>query len=179
MTLFANSQQKAINPSAFQAGVPVQALLDGYTSAGQAETDLLVASACFYSEINGVATTVKQTNAGSNLFAGVVLRSNSNAMPFSQSLPGFSPTIPAGFTNAEFLTRGTIPVYVALANETGGLPLLGSAVWAMNDGTFQTQEVGGTAITNGTLTNFRVRQVPTGWTAGAIVVITNSQNVGA
>jgi hypothetical protein len=49
----------------------------------------------------------------------------------------------------------------------------------MNNGTFQTQEVGGTAITNGTLTNFRVKQVPTGWTAGAIVVITNSQNVGA
>jgi len=146
MTLFADSQQKASNPSAFQAGVPTQNLLDGYTSAAQAATDLLVASGCYYGDVNGVDTTVQQTTAsvGANLFAGVVLRTNSNAMPFSQSLQGFSAKIPA-----------------------------------VLDGTFQTQTVAGVAPVGGTLTNFRVRQVPTGWTAGAIVVITNTQNVGA
>lgn len=181
MTLFADSQQKASNPSAFQAGVPTQNLLDGYTSAAQAATDLLVASGCYYGDVNGVDTTVQQTTAsvGANLFAGVVLRTNSNAMPFSQSLQGFSATIPAGFSNAEFLTRGSVPVYITLANEAGNVPSLGSAVYCMLDGTFQTQKVAGVAPVGGTLTNFRVRQVPAGWTAGAIVVITNTQNVGA
>lgn len=177
MALYANSQQVASNPSAYQAGVPTQSLLDGYTSAAQAITDLAVASPCFYVDINGVDTTVQQTNAGTNLFAGVVIRSNANSMPASQSAQGFSPTIPAG-QNVLILTRGSIPVYIAVANEAGAIPLPGSAIIAMPNGTFQTQTVGGTVPSGGTVTNFRVRQVPSGWTAGGIVVITNTQNVG-
>lgn len=177
MTLYASSQKTASNPSAFTAGVPTQALLDGYTTTAQAATDLLVAQPCFYVDINGVDTTVQQTRT-TNLFAGVVLRTNATSMPFSTSRQGFSATIPLG-ADVSFLTRGSVPVYIASANESGSVPLLGSAVYAMNDGTFQTQTVGGSAPANSVLTNFRVKQVPTGWTAGAIVVITNTQNVGA
>ena len=207
MTLYASSQQVASNPAAFQIGVPTQNLLDGYTSSAQATTDLTVGSGCFYVDINGVDTTVKQTNSGTNPFAGIVVRSNANAMPFSQSLPGFSATIPAGTSNALILSRGSIPVNIAIANESGSVPLVGSQVVAMADGTFQTQinpyythihDAGtyaapGTAgpvtgssgaptvqlPSGGVLTNFRVRQVPSGWTTGGLVVITNTQNAGA
>lgn len=177
MTLYASSQKTASNPSAFTAGVPTQASLDGYTTTAQAATDLLVAQPCFYVDINGVDTTVQQTSS-SNLFAGVVLRTNATNMPFSTSRQGFSATIPLG-SDVSFLTRGSVPAYIILANESGSVPLLGSAVWAMNNGTFQTQTVGGSAVSGGVLTNFRVKQVPSGWSVGGIVVITNTQNVGA
>lgn len=180
MTVYASGQQVASNPATLQAGVPTQVLLEGYSFGAQAVTDLACGSACFFVDQNGVDTTVQQTSAGAstNPFAGIVLRSNANSMPFSASLQGFSNSIPTG-QSASVLTRTSVAVPIAAANE-GASPVVGSAVWAiLASGLLQTQAVGGSAVAGGVLTNFRVKRVPSGWSAGGLVEITNVQNVGA
>ena len=52
-------------------------------------------------------------------------------------------------------------------------------IYAMPDGTWQSQTVNGTLPVNGNITNFRIKQVPIGWVTNATVLITNTQNVGA
>lgn len=177
MSLYASSQRVAVNPSAFQLGVPTQALLDGYTTGAQAITDINIGSACFYVDLNGVDSTVQQTQTAGTILAGVAIRSNANAMSFAQSEFGYSSVLPQG-AGISILTRGSIAVSIAVANEAGSIPLRGSIVYAMPNGTWQTQSVGGTAPATGIATNFRVRQVQSGWTVDGIVVITNQQNVG-
>lgn len=178
MTTYASSQQLASNPVLYEVGVPFGPLLLGYTFGAQAATDVVVGLPCFYVDRSGVDTTVQATVTASQIFAGVVLRSNANPMPFSASLQGFSTTISAGF-EAQVQVRGSVPVPIALANESGSVPLPGSAVYAMNNGTFETQTVGGSAPASSQITNFRVAIVPSGWSAGGTVVITNILNVGA
>lgn len=180
MTAYSAGQQVAANPNTFQVSVAIGPLLDGYAIGAQCATDVIVGSAAFYVDTFGVDTTIAQTSVTPALFAGVVLRSNANPMPFSQSYPGFSSTISAG-VEAAVLVRASVPVLIAVANEGGGVPLIGSAVYAMYaTGLFETQTVGGSAPSGGVLTNFRVKTVPAGWVANVTpVVITNTQNVGA
>ena len=179
MTAYAAGQQTASNPVQFQVGVPIGPLLDGYAFGAQCSTDVLVGSGCFYVDTFGVDTTIAQSSVTPALFAGIVLRSNANPMPFSASYAGFSTTISAGL-EASVCTRASIPVLIAVANEGGGVPLIGSAVYCMiADGTFQSQTVGGAAPAGGVLTNFRVKTVLAGWSSAAPVLITNIQNVGA
>lgn len=179
MTVYAAGQRVASNPAQLINGVPTIPLIDGDTLGVQLATDCLVASAVFYVDTNGADTTVAQTTTTPALFAGVLRRSNSQNMPFGDSLAGFSPTISAG-SNASVIVRSTVPVAIAAANESGSVPLIGSAVYAMTaTGLFQTQTVGGSAPSGGVLTNFRVFRVPAGWSAGATVVISNKQSVGA
>lgn len=178
MTAYASGQQTASNPATFQIGVPVGVLLQGYSFGAQAAVDLTVGGPAFYSDQLGPDTTVIATVTAGEKFAGIVMRSNANPMPFSASLPGYSSTISAG-VEAQILTRATVPVAVASANEGGSVPLVGSILYAMNNGTFQTQTVGGSAPSNSQATNYRVKIVPSGWSAGGLVVVTNIQNVGA
>lgn len=178
MTAFASGQQTASNPAVYQTGVPVGVLLQGYTFGAQAATDLTVGGPSFYVDQLGPDTTVQATVTSSNIFAGIVMRSNANPMPFSASYPGFSSTISLG-VEAQIITRGTVPVAIASANEGGAVPLPGSILYAMNSGTFQTQTVGGSAPASSQATNYRVKVVPSGWSAGGLVVVTNIQNVGA
>lgn len=178
MTAYASGQQTASNPATYQAGVPVGALLLGYSFGAQAASDLTCGGPAYFADQLGPDTTVQATVTASNKFAGIVMRSNANPMPFSASYPGYSNTISLGL-EAEILTRASVPVPIALANESGSVPLIGSILYAMNDGTFQTQTVGGSAPGSSQATNFRVRIVPSGWTTGALVVVTNIQNVGA
>ena len=180
MAIFAGGQQTAINPAYWQAGVPTQGLLDGYTYAKVCMTDIKVGIGCFYSQTTG---GFQQTAPTTGVFAGIVMRSNANSMSYLDSRLGFSEVITAGFT-AQVITRGTVPVYLALANETGALPKIGSAIYVMADGTFQSQSIGGTAPTGGTITNFRVSSVGENisgyvWAANGLVEITNTQNCGA
>lgn len=178
MTVFASGQQTASNPAVYQIGVPVGVLLQGYTFGAQAATDLVVGGPAFYADQLGPDTTVQATVTASNVFAGIVMRSNAGAMPFSASYPGFSSTIPLG-NQAQIITRGTVPVAIASANESGSVPLVGSILYAMNAGTFQTQTVGGSAPGSAQASNYRVKYVPSTWSAGGLVVVTNIQNVGA
>lgn len=178
MTDFANFQQVASNPAVYQVGVPVGPMLAGYSFGAQAASDLVVGKPAFYVDQLGPDTTVQATVTAGQKFAGVVIRSNANPMPFSVSLQGYSTTIAAGL-EAEIGTRLTVPVLVASANESGSVPLQGSILYAMNDGTFQTQTVGGAAPSNSQASNFRVKVVPSGWSAGGYVVVSNIQNVGA
>lgn len=178
MTVFSSGQQTASNPANFQIGVPVGVLLQGYTFAAQAATDLVVGGPSFYVDQLGMDTTVQATVTASNIFAGIVMRSNANPMPFSASYPGFSSTLSLGL-EAQIITRGTVPIAVASASESGSVPLPGSIVYASNAGTFITQTVGGSAPASSQPTNYRVKIVPSGWSTGGLVVVTNIQNVGA
>ncbi len=174
MATYASFQQVARNPSPWQAGVPTQVLLDGYTFASQAFTDLIVGGAAFFT---ATGEMVQQTVAG--IFAGIVMRSNDIPMSYAASPFGFSNTVPAT-SRVQLITRGSVPVPVALANEAGSVPLIGSALYVMTaTGLFQTQTVGGTAPVGGVITNFRVKRVAPGWSAGGLVEVTNTQNVGA
>jgi hypothetical protein len=178
MALSAGIQKQAANPNKFQAGVPTGALLDGATFGAQAITDIIIGSGCFISDNDGLDTTVTQTRIATNPFAGVALRSNESTISFADARAGFGNVVPEG-QNVSVLTRGSVPVALAIALESGGLPLAGSVVYAMPDGTFQSQTLGGVAPVGGSETNFRVKQVPAGWVVNALIVITNTQNVGA
>lgn len=181
MVAYAQGQKLAANPSALQAGVPTQILLEGYSFGAQAVSDLTIGTACFLVDQNGYDTTVQQTSAGAttNPFAGITIRANAVPMPFSASRQGFSNVIAAGLETA-VQTRGSVAVPIAAANESGSVPLVGSAVWViLATGLLQTQSVGGSAVSGGVITNFRVKRVPSGWSSGALIEITNTQNVGA
>ena len=178
MSVFASGQKTAANPSIFQSGVPTNTLWQGYSFGAQAISDLVVGGPAFYVDRLGPDTTVQATVTAAQKFAGVVMRSNASPMPFADSVLGWSATIPLG-TEAQILTRASVPVPVASANEAGSVPLVGSMLYAIDDGTFQTQTVAGAAPATSQATNFRVKTVPAGWTAGAIVEVTNIQNVGA
>lgn len=174
----AGFQTQASNPVNFQVGVPTRGMIQGDTIGGVAFTDMPIAKAAFFVNFNpALNNSVQATNSGGLQFAGVTLRSNSNADTqfYTQ---GYSQIVPAG-QNVQILERGSVPVYIAVANEAGGIPLAGSVVWAMNDGSFQTQ-VFGTNVANGYPTNFRVQQVQSGAYVAAQtpVVITNNQNMG-
>ena len=123
--------------------------------------------------------SVAATTSTSQLFTGIVLRSNTAGMAWSDVLQGYSQQVAAGKT-VQLLTRGTVPVYISSASDAGGVPLPGSIVYVIpTTGLFVTQTVGGTAPVGGVPTNFRVQIVPSGWSANGLVVITNNQNVGA
>lgn len=179
MAIYAGFQQQATNPNLYQIGVPTGALLDGATYGAQAVTEITVGSACYLVDNNaGLDTTVAQTKTGTQKFAGIVVRSQATSISWDQSQYGFGNKIPSG-QNVSILTRGSIPILLALANEAGNYPLDDSVIYAMPDGTFQSQSFGGTAPVNGNITNFRIKQVPAGWVANGIVLVTNTQNVGA
>lgn len=175
----AGFQSNAMNPVNFQIGVMTRGAIMGETIGLIALEDMTVGAAAFIVDYNPVLNASGQmTNTGTLQFAGVTTRSNttSSAQFYSQ---GYSNVIPAG-QEAQVMQRGSIPVLIAVANEAGGVPKVGSVVWAMNNGTFQTQ-VAGTAVAGGVLTNLRVMQLSTGtYVANSTpVVITNTQNMGA
>jgi len=179
MANVAGFQTQASNPVNFQIGVPVRGMIQGDTLGAVAIEDVRVGSAVFIDNFNPeLNVSIRQTNTGTLQFAGVVTRSNTTSDSQFYQL-GYSNIIPAG-QEAQILQRGSIPVVIALANEAGAVPKAGSVVWAMNDGTFQTQVLG-TAVSGGQLTNLRVMQLGTGtYVAGQTpVVITNVQNMGA
>ncbi len=178
MTAFASGQKTASNPALYQNGVPIGPLLNGYAFGAQAATDLVVAGPAFYVDQLGPDTTVQATVTAGQKFAGIVMRSNANAMPFADSYAGYSATIPLG-AEAQILTRVTVQVNVASASESGSVPLPGSILYAANAGTFITQTVGGSAPASSQATNFRVLSVPAGWAANGPVIVTNIQQVGA
>ena len=179
MAIYASFQKQATNPNLYQIGVPTGILLDGATYGAQAVTDIIVGSACYLVDNNaGLNTTVTQIKTGTQQVAGVVVRSQSTSISWNQAQYGFGNIIPRG-QNVTILTRGSIPVLLALALDAGNYPLAGSAIYAMPDGTWQSQIVGAVAPINGNITNFRIKQVPTGWVANSIVLITNTQNIGA
>ena len=173
----AGFQTTAMNPVNYQIGVPVRGMIQGDTFGVVALTDLTIGSAVFISDINPVLNASgSQANTGGLLqFGGVCTRSNTTASGqfYTQ---GYSNVIPAG-QEAQLLQRGSIPVLIAVANEAGGIPKKGSVVWAMNDGTFQTQ-VSGTVVANGVATNLRVFTFSGTFVANSTpVVITNVQNM--
>lgn len=175
----AGGQQVAQNPNYWQPGVPTMDLLDGYTKALTCSTDLKIAHPCFK---NPATNQLQQTKTSGCMFYGIVRRANTNVLKLVDSNVGFSEVIAANQTPS-VIVRATVPVYVALANESGAYPLLGSMLYAMDDGTFETQTVGGTAPANSTPTNFRVSSTGAEfgqtWTAGGLIEVTNIQNVGA
>lgn len=180
MANVAGFQNTMGNPAPYLLGVPTVDLLDGYTQGAVAIEDLPIGGAAFITDrtsLNLSAAAITTTTPP-QLFGGVVTRSNAVGMSYADVMQGYSQTIEAG-KNAQLLTRGSIPVNIAVANEAGAIPLVGSVVWVINaTGLFETQSVGGTAPAGAQATNFRVQVVPTGWTANSLVVITNIQNVG-
>lgn len=175
----AGFQSSAMNPVNFQIGVMTRGAIMGETIGLVALEDMVVGAAAFVEDYNPVLNASgRMTNTGGTLqFAGVITRSNTtSSSQFYQQ--GYSNIIPAG-QEAQVMQRGSIPVLIAVANEAGGIPKKGSVVWAMNDGTFQTQ-LPGTAVSGGVATNLRVMQLSTGtYVANSTpVVITNTQNMG-
>jgi len=171
MANFATFQKTAANPDPWQAGVPTGPMLPGYAIGAQVATAVYVAQPCFYLGVNtnGPSTVVSFVKGPNDSFAGVVMRSNANAMAFSDTIAGYSMTIPDG-QGCEVQIQGSVPVPIAVANE-GASPLVGSYVYATDAGAWQTQTPSGTAPTNSTLTRFRVSAVKPGWTAGGLVEI--------
>lgn len=174
MAVYASGQQTAANPNALQAGVPTQILLDGYTFGAQAGADLTVAKACFYSATDN--NVVFPTGTSQGPFAGIVRRSNANPMSFTDSPYGFSTVIQSGL-EASVITRGSVPVPIAAALSTLGSPVRGDFIYVVTaTGAFNSVGTGGTPAVGSVKTNFVVGQVPSGWTTGGLVEITNTQN---
>lgn len=178
MPNIAGFQKTADNPNNFQIGVMVRGAIMGETIGVVAIEDIVVGSAVFIADYNPVLNiSGGMTNTGGALqFGGVATRANTTASGqfYTQ---GYSNIIPAG-QEAQVMQRGTIPVLIAVANEAGGAPKAGSVVWAMNNGTFQTQ-VPGTAVAGGVATNLRVMRYSGTFVANSTpVVITNVQNMG-
>lgn len=177
MAVYAGVQKTAANPSAFLQGVTTQTLLDNYTFGAIAATDLTVGKACFYVS-DAADNAVQALGTSGGPFAGVVRRSNANAMAFSDSLLGYSLTIPAG-QEASVITRGSVAVPVAAALSTLGSPVRGDFIYVVTaTGAFNSVGTGGTPASGSVKTNFVVGKV-TSWTANAVIEITNTQNVGA
>lgn len=177
MSVFAGVQQSASNPIPFLQGVTTQILLDGYTFGAIAFTDLIAGKACFYVSTSDNAVQALGTSAGP--FAGVVRRSNANAMAFSDSLLGYSLTIPKG-QEASVITRGSVAVPIAAALSTLGSPVRGDFIYVVTaTGEFNSVGTGGTPAGGSVKTNFVVGKVIGTWSANAVVEITNTQNTGA
>jgi hypothetical protein len=176
MVLYAGGQQTAANPNALQLGVPTQVLLDGYTFGAQNSTDVVIGAACFFSATDD---SVQAPSGSFGPFAGIVLRDNANAMPFGNSILGFSTTIAAG-TQISVITRGSVGVIISAALSTLGTPVRGDIIYVVTaTGLFNSVGAGGTPAGGSVVTNFRVGKVLLGWTNAAVVGITNTQNVGA
>lgn len=178
MANVADFQNTMGNPLGYAVGVPTVILLDGYTQAAVATVDINVGAAVFITDI----TQFNQSAAASGTavqFAGIALRSNTSGLPWGSVPAGFANVI-AAKANVQIMTRGSVPINIAVANESGSVPLKDSIVYAkLSDGTWQTQTVGGSAPSGCVATNFRVKQIYSGWTAGGPVEVTNIQNVGA
>lgn len=174
MANYASGQQVAANPSALQAGVPTQVLLDGYSFGAQAGTDLTVGKACFYSTTdNNVVFAIGTSNGP---FAGVVRRSNANPMSYTDSPFGFSVVIQAGQA-ASVMTRGSVGVPIAAALSTLASPVRGDFIYVVTaTGEFNSVGAGGVPAIGSVKTNFVVGRVLPGWSAGGVVEITNTQN---
>lgn len=179
MTIYAGFQRQAMNPVTCLLGVMTKGAIMGDTIGVVCLEPVEVAKPMFIVDYNPDLNVSGQgTNPdGSLQFAGVVTRSNTTSSETFYTL-GYSRTIPKGET-AQVMQRGTIPVIITKANEAGAVPKINSVVWAMNDGTFQTQ-VSGTAVANGQATNLRVQRLgTTPFVAGQTpVIITNVQNMG-
>lgn len=174
MAVYAGVQQTAANPAVWLQGVPTQIELDGYTFGAVAATDLTVGKACFYVATGANAVQALGTSAGP--FAGIVRRSNANAMAFSDSLLGYSLTIVAG-QGASVITRGSVPVPIAAALSTLGSPVRGDLIYVVTaTGALNSVGVGGTPAVGSVKTNFVVGQVLGTWAANGLVEITNTQN---
>lgn len=177
MAVFAGVQQTASNPVSFLQGVTTKISLDGDTFGAVAFTDLIVGDACFYVKTGDNA--VQANGVGVGPFAGVVRRSNANAMAFADSLLGYSLTIPKG-QNVSVLTRGSIAVPIVAALSTLGSPVRGDFVYVNpTNATFSSVGTGGAPIVGSVKTNFVIGNVIGTWSSDALVEITNTQNVGA
>lgn len=175
MAIYASGQQIASNPVALVQGVPTQVLLDGDTFGAQAGADLTVGKACFYSTTDQNVVFAIGTSNGP--FAGIVRRSNANAMSFAESALGYSVVVQAGQT-ASVITRGSVAVVMSGVSSTAAFPARGDAVYTLTaTGALFAVGAGGSAPGSSVLTNFKVGQVPAGWTAGSVLEITNTQNV--
>ena len=177
MGVFADFQNQAVNPTQFQLGKPIGQLMDGNTSAGIATAPLPIAGAAYVTDNNMLNSSIAPNGAGGGYFAGIIWSANESEMQWSDVQQGYSQVVAAGRL-ASYITRGTVPVNVT----NTASPVIGDAVWVnTTTGVFQTQAVGGTAISGCTITNFRVMQVPAGWVTAtpSMVVISNLKNVGA
>lgn len=96
----------------------------------------------------------------------------------ASSFIGFSNIISQGQI-ASILTRGSVPIKLALAQEAGGLPKVGSVIWVLFNGDIWSQAPG-LAIPSSFCveTNFRILRVYDNWGPGGAVEISNTQNVG-
>jgi hypothetical protein len=176
MAVYASGQQIASNPAELAQGVPTQILLDGYTFGAQAGADLTVGKACFYSLTDNNVVFPLGTSNGP--FAGIVRRSNANAMSFGESPLGYSMTVPAG-QEASVLTRGSISAVLSAFVSGGSAPARGDAIYTVTaTGAFVSVAPGSSAPGGTVATNFRVGKVPSGWALGVVVEMTNTQNVG-
>jgi hypothetical protein len=177
MAIYASGQQIASNPAQLAQGVPTQILLDGYTFGAQAGVDLTVGKACFYSLTDQNVVFALGTSNGP--FAGIVRRSNASAMSFGESPLGYSITVPAG-QEVSVVTRGSITVLIGAFVSGGSAPVRGDVIYtATSTGALVSVAPGSSAPGGTVVTNFRVGQVPSGWTLGTLLEITNTQNVGA
>lgn len=174
MAVYAGVQQTASNPVSFLQGVTTQISLDGYTFGAIAGADLTAGKACFYSTTDPDVVFAVGTSNGP--FAGVVRRSNANAMAFSDSLLGYSLTIPTG-QEASVITRGSVAVPIAAALSTLGSPVRGDFIYVVTaTGAFNSVGTGGTPAGGSVKTNFVVGRVLGTWSSNAVVEITNTQN---
>jgi acyl CoA:acetate/3-ketoacid CoA transferase beta subunit len=133
---------------------------------GTSDYSMKVGNAAFF--VSGQSNKFIQTNNMSVFFAGVVQISLLNLIV----LPTLPVTATAG-TTLYVVYNGDTAIYLAKANESGAYPLVGSSIYAMNDGTFQSQIPSAAGPAWGILTQFKVKSIPTGgWTAGGYIVVT-------
>jgi len=177
MAVYAGIQQTASNPVQLLQGVPTQILLDDYTFGAIAATNLTVGRACFH--VASGENAVQATGTGAGPFAGVVRRSNANSLAFPDSLLGYSLTVPVG-QGASVITRGSVAVPIDVLVSGLSTPARGDFVYVLpSTGAFHAVAPGSTPVVNSVKTNFVIGNVVGTWTAGALVEITNTQNVGA
>lgn len=183
MANYASLQTTASNPAVYQLGVPVQALVPSYTTSAicadpnAINTPLGIEIGSPVYAGSNLAPNFDTVQPDGSTFLGIALRSNTQgSIDFYTS--GYSQIIPAG-ANVEILQRGSVPVVL---NQSTA-PTIGQTVYVKSPagsggGDFQT---GATQPTGYIATNFRVSAIASGtFTQNVtLVVITNTQNVGA
>lgn len=182
MVNYAGMQKTAQNSAILTLGLVTQALRDGDTSGYVAINNIGIGAPAFLYDINApINASVSAASTGATQpFVGVVYRGQQTAS-IDFYTQGYSNQIQAGL-RVEVLTRGTIAVNVTQQGATAVSPAFGDIVFVLPTGVFFTAPTaGGTLPAGAVQTNFRVVQVPAGFSVPVtpfLIVISNRQNVG-
>ncbi len=120
--------------------------------------------------VMGSYTQFTQSSTTGQFFAGVVEQNLLNILTLPLSPFSISPG-----TNFYVVTSGDVAIYLAKANENESLPLVGSIIYAMNDGTFQSQIPTKSAPLGSLYTPFKVKSIPLlGWSPGEYIIVSSN-----